>query len=267
MSSASEDVLVKVENYIGHITLNRTERANSITPSMVQSLSTTFDEFSKNEKVRVIVLSGSGKYFCSGMDLGFKNQQQLQSQLASGEAANAALSLFNKIRKCPKPVISKINGPAIGGGFGIVFCTDVRIVLESATFSFAEVKSGLVPALISSFIVPQMSSYLAKELMITGRKITAQEAFKLGLVTAVAKNVEELNNLTEAYVKECLGNASGAMATVKQLVQYLVDHNEHENEDYVKTVFNKMFNKEALYGITCTAAQKKPDWNTFASKL
>lgn len=267
MSSVSDEVIVKIENYVGYVTLNRVERANSITPNMLQKLSSTFDDFASNEKVRVIVLSGNGKSFCSGMDLGFKNQQQLQAQLNSGEAASSALSLFNKIRQSPKPVISKINGAAIGGGFGLVFTTDVRIALESASFGFAEVKSGLVPALISSFIVPQISSYLAKELMITGRRISAQEALTLGLITAVAKNEEELNTLTEKFTRECLSNASGAMATVKKLVQYLADHNEQENEECVKQVFNKMFNKEALYGISCTATQKKPDWNTFASKL
>ena len=147
--------------------------------------------------------------------------------------------------------------------------TDVRLAVESSHFSFAEVKSGLVPALISSFIVPQISAFTAKELMLTGRKISAHEALRLGLITAVAKDENELNKLTDQYIKELLANASGAMKTVKELVQYLNDHNEQENEAYVKQVFTKMFNKEALYGISCTATQKKPDWNNFAinSKL
>lgn len=118
--------------------------------------------------MRVVVLTGAGKYFCTGMDLGSANQESLQQQIDQGTAGHAFLRILSQIRDFKKPIIARVNGPVMGGGCGVLFATDLRVMLQNSFLAFPEVKRGIVPALISAFIVPQMGLYRTKQYMLTG---------------------------------------------------------------------------------------------------
>lgn len=266
MTREYHDILYTVQDQVATITLNNAERGNAITPSMMNEVLDAVAASESNTQVRVLVFTGSGKHFCTGMDLGFKNQQELAQQIASGAASQLALNFFNTLRTTKKPTIAKINGTTMGGGWGLAFCLDLRVAVSTATFTFSEVKSGLIPAVISSFIVPQTGPFIAKDLMLTGRKIDAQEALRLHLINAVASE-SELNNVVQKYVQECVANGPNAMRSVKELVDYVSTHETEQNVEYVKKAFKSMFNAESSYGIKMFAQKKKPDWTMFTSKL
>ena len=146
MSNSEEEVLLDLNDYVATITLNRPKKGNSITTTMGNLLLKILQELKNNNKARIIIITGSGKYFCTGMDLSNKsNEKKLDPKL-----------LFQTLVHYPKPIISKINGPALGGGFGIVFCSDIRIVDENAYFAFSEVKRGL------EIIFPLFSNFYKK---------------------------------------------------------------------------------------------------------
>jgi len=317
----SKDVLVEVKNNVATIILNRPSRANSLTPDMVLQVLGAIETFEKEPSVRVIVFTGSGKFFCSGMDMTPSNQQQMGDRLKdgtriflcftsslidavlSGSASAQAIRLFNTIYSahspynsvllvltktatdCPKPVIAKVNGPAMGGGWGLVFTADIILVDRSAYFQFSEVKRGIVPAIISAFITPQLGVAQTKQLMITGRKITAEEVryseiflfrglsnlkfglpkgYKLGFITALAKDAEELNKVTDEFVAALLENGPEAMRRTKELVKFVAEHRHDQNLEQVEKVFKVTIqSNEAMYGMSCFMQRQKPDWTAF----
>eukprot|EP01121_Diplochlamys_sp_Union-15-3_P001203 TRINITY_DN11065_c0_g1_i1.p1 TRINITY_DN11065_c0_g1~~TRINITY_DN11065_c0_g1_i1.p1 ORF type:complete len:265 (-),score=36.81 TRINITY_DN11065_c0_g1_i1:108-902(-) len=263
--SGTEEILLSVEKHVATITLNRPQRGNSITGTMSSKLLEVLNTLEKNDDVRVVVITGSGKYFCTGMDLGAENQATLSSNL--DQVAENAISFFNKLREFKKPTIAKINGPAMGGGWGLVFALDIRIASKNAFFWFSEVKRGIVPALISSIIVPQIGSFQALQFMLTGKKVPAIRAHELGFISEVV-NDDELDNMTQKYVEELLENGPKAMQITKETVSYVSRHTPEESKKFVSNVFqNSVHSAEALYGMQCFLQKKKPNWSEFSSKL
>jgi len=257
----------------------RPQRGNSITPKMGLELKEAFQIAEKDPSVRVIILTGSGKFFCTGMDLGSQNQEDMKS--SSSNPNSSLIDVFEQIKSSKKPVISKINGPALGGGWGLIFTTDIRLASPNAYFSFAEVKRGLVPAIISAYIVPEIGAFKAKYLMLTGQRITSSKALELGLITDVVRHLPNKNNnkenppkededplekLVESYVQELLEGGPQACGRIKSLVSHVSQSRDHqENLKYVQECFAEMINSpEAHYGMSCFLQKQKPDWSTQA---
>lgn len=119
-----EPLNLSVENNVATITLYRPSRGNAITPVMFGLLVSSLESLRDNPQVRVIVLTASGKYFCTGMDLGAANQKDMQGKAKAGATDVAAV--FEVLRNYPKPIVARINGPALGGGWGVLFSTDIR---------------------------------------------------------------------------------------------------------------------------------------------
>ncbi|KAJ3075193.1 hypothetical protein HDU98_008919 [Podochytrium sp. JEL0797] len=129
------------------LSLNNPKRANALTSQMCNQLLEALDAAEKDPSVRVVVLTGEGKYFSAGMDLA-------RASDGSNAPFDAAMAVFRRIKDFPKPTIGRVNGPALGGGVGLLFSTDIRIAVDHAFIQLAEVKRGLIPAIISLVIVP-----------------------------------------------------------------------------------------------------------------
>jgi len=125
-----------------------------------------------------------------------------------------------------------------------------------------------VPALISAVIVPQIGSFQAMQFMLTGQKVSAQRAYELGFISAVANDDEDLNKIAQKYIDELLENGPEAMGNIKDTVYYVASHSHAENVGFVKNMFDKtVHSKEALYGMQCFVQKQKPNWTEFHSKL
>jgi len=178
------------------------------------------------------------------------------------------LTMYEILKKCKKPIICKINGPCLGGGVGLVFTTDIRITSIHSYFSLTEVKRGLIPAIISLYIVPELGPFKSNYLMLTGDKISAQEAFKMGFINYVA-DPADLDLITNKYIQSLLESAPKAMAIIKDLVTTIAAEPSREKHvNKIKTIFeNMMVSDEAIYGINCFLQKKKVNWNSLNSKL
>jgi enoyl-CoA hydratase/carnithine racemase len=265
--TANNDVVsmeLTFDKRVAVIHLNRPKRGNAITPEMGEQVHAHLDAIESNGRIRVLVLTGSGKYFCTGMDLGNAHQADMAAQLASGVAADRSLRLFKRIRSLSVPVVARVNGAALGGGWGLLFCCDVRVAVRSAWFQFSEVKRGIVPALISSWIVPEIGPFLAGELMMSGRRVPADEAHRLGMLSVVC-NDDALDDETDRVVEQLLTSAPGASADVKRLVRALGDAaSADERERIVKQVFARTIQSdEAAYGVGQFLQKQRPDWDAF----
>ncbi len=263
-AEAQKTVLFKVEGPVATITLNRPTRGNAITLSMREEFLKALSAVEKTAEVRVVVLTGSGKFFCTGMDLRADDQEDLRARVDAETAAFQTLKMFEKLKTFKKPVIAKINGPALGGGVGLVFASDYRLSLRSNFVAFPEVQRGIVPALISSIIVPQLGSFQTQQLMMSAQRLSADRLYELGQLTKVVDDAAALDAAVDEIVQQLLSCAPGAVSKTKELCQFVSNHSFEENLSYTRSVFNEMFNSdEAVHGITQFTQKKTPDWGAF----
>ncbi|RHZ66607.1 hypothetical protein Glove_306g75 [Diversispora epigaea] len=254
----NQEILLDIKNEIATITLNRPQHGNSLTISMVTKFLETFNKVTSDPIIRIIVVTGTGKYFCTGLDLRDDNVN-----------VEEGIRFFQTVKECPKPVIAKINGPVFGGGIGFMFTMDIRIALSDTYFSFKEVKRGLVPAIISQYIIPEVGIFKTKQYMLTGEIISADQALSNNFLTCIAKDLKELDNKVNEYINELLSSAPGAMSTIKKLVKVVSSNNDDDTKiNYIKQVFSDVMNsEEAAFGLKALRRKEQPNWSKFLSKL
>ncbi|CAG8553188.1 4172_t:CDS:1 [Paraglomus brasilianum] len=255
----SEISIAKLNN-VALITLN----GNALTSTMTDELIGVFQELAVDTSIRVIIITGSGKFFCTGLDLSTgQSPTDLDAMILKG------MRLFEIIKSSKKPVIAQINGPALGGGVGLVFTTDIRIMTRQSYFRLSEVKRGLIPAIISQYIVPEIGTFKANQYMLTGEKVSSEEALRGNFITCVVDDHRQLEEKVKIYVNELISSAPNAMASIKKLVSVVGSGaSELEKTDHVKKVFVEMMrSEEAAYGIQAFSRKETPDWSKFNSKL
>lgn len=206
---------------VAQITLNRPDKLNAMTAEMVEMLHETLSEVGRNRDVRVVVLTGAGRGFCAGLDLGGYGEApgyQWNGAVERGLAVQKHIaSLIPRLRSLPQPVISAVNGPAAGGGFALVLGSDIRIAATTARFNAAFIRIGLSACDIgTSWLLPRLiGAARAQELMLTGRLFDADEALRIGLVTDVVPN-EVLIEAALAKAEEIKLNTPLGVALTKE---------------------------------------------------
>ncbi|KAI8069596.1 enoyl-CoA hydratase/isomerase [Gongronella butleri] len=260
--SDEQQILLDIKNHVATVTLNRPKRGNAFTEVMTQALFDELPKLAADPNVRVLVLTGAGKYFCTGMDLSLNRGGADPDSLKKGFVK--ALQAFDMLYRFPKPVIARVNGPAFGGGVGLLFTADIRVAVDDAFFALTEVKRGLIPAIISQYIVPEVGAHKAREYMLTGRKVSAAESTFLDRKVPAA----QLDQAVQHYVDMLVDSAPGAMANIKRLVHDVAGHADAEKDKRVQAVVERgylhmMQSDEAVFGITAFMNKQKPDWNQF----
>ncbi|KAI8851957.1 ClpP/crotonase-like domain-containing protein, partial [Chytridium lagenaria] len=160
----AKQVNVEIVDGVMTVTLDNPKRANALSNEMCVAFLEAMDEAERDDGVRVIVITGSGKYFCSGMDLSSASSSTTKTPF------DAAHHLFQRLSDHPKPTIAHLNGPALGGGVGLAFSCDLRCAHPSVFFQLAEVRRGLIPAIISLRIIPEVGPRVARRWFMTGEK-------------------------------------------------------------------------------------------------
>lgn len=206
---------------VAQITLNRPDKLNAMTAQMVEMLHDSLSEVGRNRDFRVVVLTGAGRGFCAGLDLGGYGEApgyQWNGVVERGLAVQKHIaSLIPRLRSLPQPVISAVNGPAAGGGFALVLGSDIRIAASTARFNAAFIRIGLSACDIgTSWLLPRLiGAARAQELMLTGRLFDADEALRIGLVTDVVPN-DVLIDAALAKAEEIILNTPLGVALTKE---------------------------------------------------
>lgn len=209
-------IVIKEAAGIHTITLNRPERRNALNPQMMAELIHAFGEAAACP-CGVVVLTGAGTAFCSGMDL--ENLKSLTNQRPEDQRADAESSMWmmRRLYELLKPTIAAVNGPAIAGGTGLATLCDFTLAAPQAKFGYSEVKIGFIPAIVSVFLLEMIGEKRAKELLLSGRLLDAHEALALGLVTEVVGEGQLLER-TNSMAASLLKNSPESMAAVKKLL-------------------------------------------------
>lgn len=210
------DVLVSREGPVATLTLDRPDRRNALDPALLAALADAIGAVAGD--VRVVVLTGAGSAFSAGADLEWMRASRDLPGKRNLEDAAAMAAAFDAIDACPKAVIARVNGPAIGGGAGLVACADVAVAVEGTRFAFAEARLGLLPASIAPYVVRRIGPGHARELFTSGRPFDAEEARSLGLVHHVVA-AEDLDARVETLAESFLACGPEAIARNKRLLR------------------------------------------------
>lgn len=253
-------IKVQLGESIAWVCLDRPEVRNALNDEMIHELTELFDWLNARDDVRVIVLRGNGKAFCAGADLNYMKAMANYSYAENLADAERLSKLFQTIHFCNKAVIIEVHGACIGGANGIVAAADVVIAEKETKFAFTEVKLGLTPATISPFVVAKIGNAASRELMLTGRRFTADEARTFGLVNVVVDESEILDT-ERYYIDHFLHASSDAVAECKHLLRMVSGIADPYNPIFLETsrlIANQRISKAGQEGMKAFLESRKP---------
>lgn len=246
---------------VATLTLNRPEKHNALSAQMLQELRAAADQLSADAEIRAVVLAAAGKSFCAGGDLAWMRAQfdaNRAERMAEARKLAFMLQAFNTL---PKPLIGKVQGPAFGGGVGLMSVCDVVVSVDTARFGFTETKLGLIPATISPYVLARMGEGRARRVFMSSRLFDCNEAIELGLVAKqVAADV--LDEAVDSEVRPYLTVSADAVAASKALARSLgavID--EEVIEGTVARLADCWENPATREGIAAFFEKRKPDWS------
>ncbi len=245
---------------VATLTLARAEKRNALSARMIAELHAAADALAADPAVRVVVMTGEGDHFCAGGDLAWmRAQREVDRETRLAEAMRLA-RMLGALNRLPKPLIGRINGPAYGGGMGMMSVCDVALTVEDARFGFTEVRLGLIPATISPYVIARMGEAKARRVFFSARLFDAAEARELGLVARVT-TPEALDAAVEAEVAPYLAAAPEAVAASKALVQALGPQvTEAVMADTARRLADAWETASAEEGIAAFFEKRRPVW-------
>lgn len=253
--------LVRYETDAGvaRITLDSPHNRNALSAQLMQELNDGLTAALDDGAVRVIVLSGTGSVFCSGADL--KEQRERNEQGETAQTPRVMIDTLSRIWHSPKPVVGRINGHARAGGIGLIGACDLVIAPEDATFGFAEVRIGVVPAVIAVTVVPRLTTQRAAlELFLTGENFDARRAAEIGLINR-AVSPEGLDDEVERYLGMLRKGGPEAMAEIKRMTDRVQQLPMDEAfEEMVELSLARFASEEAGEGMRAFAEKRNPSW-------
>lgn len=248
-------------NGVTHLILNRPQVHNAFDDVMIEELIHSLDQIQADEKTRVVVLSSQGQHFSAGADVNWMKRMATYSEAENHEDARRLGLLMKTLNQLNKPTVAKIHGAAFGGGVGLIACCDIAIASNEASFCFSEVKIGLIPAVISPYIINAIGERAARRYFLTAEKFSAEEGLRLGLLH---KTVEPtaLNSTTENMVQQLLLNSPAAQQEAKTLIRAtnrgIID--AAMEEDTSRRIAHMRISPEGQEGLRAFLEKRHPSW-------
>ncbi|SRR5579871_3399096 len=244
---------------IATITLNRPEKRNAISPEMIADLLAAFDEVEASA-ARVLILTGAGKAFCSGMDLDALKALASQSSAQHLEDAKTLARLCRRLWSLPKPTIAAVNGPAIAGGCGLATLCDFTIAAPEAKFGYPEVRIGFLPAVVSIFLARQIGEKHARDLLLTGKIVDAAEALRIGLVTQIASAEVLLKTANELAASLIAASPTSLRITKKLLCEFAAPEIDRELQLAIAESAEIRATQDFREGLASFLEKRSPRW-------
>jgi methylglutaconyl-CoA hydratase len=220
---AYKTLLVELADGVLTVTLNRPDVHNAFNDELIGEAIDLFSSID-TDAVRVIVLKGTGRNFCAGADLNWMSRMVSYTRDQNVRDSSLLAKMYALMNECPLPVIGRIHGAAIGGGVGLVSVCDVAISLRTSQFGLSEVKLGILPAVISPYVIAKIGQTHARALFLTGERFDADRAHQIGLVHRVVDTEEELNAAVYETVTQLKTSGPEAVRECKKLIAHVASH-------------------------------------------
>ncbi len=247
------------ERGVATVTMDRQEVRNAFNAELIGELTEAARRLSQDEAVRVVVLTGAGPVFSAGADLGWMGSMREWTHDDNVADAWRVNAMMRTLYELPKPVIGRINGHALGGGVGLAAICDIAIAVEGARFGFTEVTVGIVPAVISPFVVRKVGRSFARSVFVTGERFTAARALTAGLVHEVVAEAD-LDTAVEAAVERCLRAGPKAAAVAKRLPDIALQPLDEASAETVEIIAALRVSDEGQEGMAAFLERRPPPW-------
>ena len=245
---------------VARITLARPEVRNAFDDRLIEELTRAVRQAGEDAAVRVVVLAGEGPSFCAGADIQWMRKAGGYSRAENEADAERMAHMLRTIDACPKPVVALAHGAAIGGGVGLVAAADIAIAAEGTVFSLAEVKLGILPSVISPYVLRAIGPRFARDLFLTGDRFDAAEALRIGLVHRVVP-ASELEEAGRKKAASLLTSGPEAVGVAKRLIEEVAGKTPDEALGLtVRTIAERRASAEAKEGLTAFLEKRKPSW-------
>jgi len=255
-----ERLEVQIDGPVARVWLNRPDVRNAFDGLMVTELRKTLFDLGTVDDVRVFVIGGRGPSFCAGGDLQWMRAAAAFSREENLRESQALADLFFTVYNSPKPVVARVHGAALGGGAGLVAACDVPVAALGTTFGFTEVRLGIVPSVISPYVVAKIGESAARELFLTGARFEAVKAQEIGLVRA-AVPPEDLDATVEGRVNELLSAGPRAIAEAKALIREVAYRRVEDVQRYtVEKIADLRVSAEGQEGMRAFLEKRDPSW-------
>ncbi len=255
-------IRTQISGPVARVSLNRPEVRNAFNQTVIAEMTDFFAELAANGDLRAVVLDGEGTSFCAGADLEWMQRMSGYTFDENRDDAVRMSSMFEAIDSAPIPVIAKVHGAVLGGGCGLVSCADIVVASESCVFGLTEVKLGIIPAVISPFVVSKIGGSHARALFMTGERFSAARAAAIGLAHHVVAE-SELGSAVERLVGELLTSGPVAAREAKRWVAMVVQMTKVEASAHaVQKIAQLRASPEGREGITAFLEKRKPGWIT-----
>lgn len=260
--TAYRNLLTETDAGVGIVTLNRPDRHNAFDDATIAELADALGRMAADDAVRVVVISSTGKSFCAGADLEWMQRAAGYSLEENRHDAGALAEMLLSVSECPKPVIARVQGPAYGGGVGLVAACDLAVAVLDAKFALTEVKLGLIPAVIGPHVVAAIGERYARRYMLTAESFSAAEAYRIGLIHEMVADADGLDHAIGEWVAAILKNGPRALAEAKGLIRSVANRPLGPKVvDYtVERIAQVRASAEGQEGIAAFLQKRKPDW-------
>jgi methylglutaconyl-CoA hydratase len=249
------------ERGVAYVTLNRPSVHNAMSAELIHEVQHICASIEASSKVRVVVLTGAGETFCAGGDLKWMESNITKTRAQRVEETGELANMLAALNGLSKPLIGRIQGPAYGGGVGMMSVCDISIGVDTAKFGLTEVKLGLTPATISPYVVKRIGATHARRNFFNSRIFSAGEAKSIGLLTDVVSK-DELDAAIEKEVRMILKCAPGAIASTKKLIDFVDTHTAADNRIYTAAnLADAWETEEGKEGIDAFLNKRKASWN------
>ncbi len=258
----SDTILLNIDTHgVARLTINRPEIHNAFDDSLIAELTTTLQQIDQNPAVRVVILQSSGKSFSAGADLNWMRRMAGYSDEENKADSLKLAGLMQTLNRLSKPTIARVHGAAFGGGVGLVACCDIAIAGEHALFCLSEVRLGLIPAVISPYVVAAIGQRATRRYFLTAERFNAAQALHLNLVHNVVEE-SALDSTIAAICDELIKGGPSAIGAAKELI-FAVDSLPVDPaliDDTAQRITNARASVEGKEGVTAFLEKRSANW-------
>lgn len=255
-------ITVERQGPVARVWLSRAEQHNALSPELGAEMAERLHELAHEDAVRVVVLGGQGPSFCAGADIAVMKASTTMTFEQNLAEAERLAKMFAAIADFPKPMVGRIHGNVFGGGVGLVCACDIVVASDDSRFGLTEVRLGILPAVISPYVIRRLGDPIAREFMLTGERFDAATALRIGLVHHVVPS-EQLDAKVDERVTQLLAGAPAAQRRIKTLLELFADSPwEEYRTAQARTLAEVRSGDEAHDGLTAFFEKRKPKWQS-----
>jgi len=257
----SESIIITRDDQVVRVRLNRPEVRNALDPALIAGLTLAFQNVDEQPHIRAVVLEGAGAIFCGGADIKYMRAALDLSESQNYEDALRLSDMFAAIDNCPAPTIAKVQGAALGGGAGLIAVCDIVVAEEDALFGFTEAKLGIVPAVISPFVLRKIGQTHARALFPTAERFSGDRAMRIGLVHEVVPP-GQLDASVESKIQELLTSGPGAARLSKKIARTVGALAPDEARRWTaERIASQRVSPEGQEGLRAFLDKRRPTWS------